>query len=67
MIRAFLALPVPPDIQEALEIQQDLLPLPRCADPDQFHITTSFWATPPIGCWRRRMTVLPPCAAPVLP
>lgn len=42
MIRAFLALPIPPDIRDALEEQQYLLPLPRSADPDQFHLTLVF-------------------------
>lgn len=42
MIRAFLALPLPEDIRDAIEDQQYLLPLPRSADPDQFHLTLVF-------------------------
>ena len=42
MIRAFVLLPIPPDVAEALAVQQDLLPLPRETDPAQFHLTLLF-------------------------
>lgn len=47
MMRAFLALPIPPDIRDALEEQQYLLPLPRSADPAQFHLTLVFLGETP--------------------
>lgn len=42
MIRAFVALPVPPEVRSRLTVLQFLLPLPRQTDPDQFHLTLAF-------------------------
>lgn len=42
MIRAFLALSLPPEVRQRLTILQHLLPLPREVDPDSFHLTLVF-------------------------
>ncbi len=42
MIRAFLALPLPETVQSALRVQQFLLPLPRQAPTESFHLTLVF-------------------------
>jgi 2'-5' RNA ligase len=42
MIRAFVALPLPPEIRPALAVAQFLLPLPRRTDPETFHLTLAF-------------------------
>ena len=42
MIRAFLALPLPPQVRTRLSVLQALLPLPREVDPDTFHLTLVF-------------------------
>lgn len=47
MIRAFLALPLPPEVLSALRVQQFLLPLPRKVDPDSFHLTLVFLGEQP--------------------
>lgn len=47
MIRAFLALPIPDDIRQALAVQQSLLPLPHTTDPDDFHLTLVFLGETP--------------------
>jgi len=47
MIRAFAALPLPPEVLSALRVQQFLLPLPRKVDPDSFHLTLVFLGEQP--------------------
>ncbi|NBE06315.1 RNA 2',3'-cyclic phosphodiesterase [Paragemmobacter ruber] len=47
MIRAFLALPLPPEVLSALRVQHFLLPLPRKVDPDSFHLTLVFLGEQP--------------------
>lgn len=42
MIRAFIGIAVPPSVRGALTVQQFLLPLPRKADPETFHLTLVF-------------------------
>ena len=42
MIRAFLALSLPPEVQQRLTVLQHLLPLPSEVDPDGFHLTMVF-------------------------
>jgi len=42
MIRAFLGLPLPPEIRGALQVQQFLLPLPRKVEPEEMHLTLVF-------------------------
>lgn len=42
MTRAFVALPLPGDVRSRLAVAQFLLPLPRRAEPDDFHITLAF-------------------------
>ncbi|MGQ0564293.1 MAG: RNA 2',3'-cyclic phosphodiesterase [Gemmobacter sp.] len=42
MIRAFLALALPPQVRSRLEVLQHLLPLSRAVDPDTFHLTLVF-------------------------
>lgn len=42
MIRAFVALTLPETVLSALRVQQFLLPLPRKADPETFHLTLVF-------------------------
>ncbi len=42
MIRAFLALSLPPEVISRLSLLQGLLPLPREVDPAQFHLTLVF-------------------------
>lgn len=42
MIRAFLALPVPPEVRARLTVLQFLLPLPRRVDRAGFHLTLTF-------------------------
>ncbi|MDQ1849380.1 RNA 2',3'-cyclic phosphodiesterase [Gemmobacter fulvus] len=47
MIRAFLALPIPEEVQSRLRLLQFLLPLPRRVPPDSFHLTLAFLDTQP--------------------
>lgn len=47
MIRAFLALPLPDVLRSSLMVQQFVLPLPRKADPDSFHLTLVFLGDTP--------------------
>lgn len=47
MIRAFVALPLPPDVQSALRVQQFLLRLPDAAGPPEFHLTLAFLGEQP--------------------
>lgn len=47
MIRAFLALPLPDALRSALMVQQFLLPLPRKAYPDGFHLTLAYLGETP--------------------
>ena len=42
MIRAFLALSLPPEVRTRLTVLQYLLPLPRAVDPATFHLTLVF-------------------------
>jgi 2'-5' RNA ligase len=42
MIRAFVALDLPGDVESQLAVQQFLLPIPRKVARDQFHITLVF-------------------------
>jgi 2'-5' RNA ligase len=42
MIRAFLAIPLPPEIRSRLAVLQVLLPLPRRVEPETFHLTLVF-------------------------
>ena len=42
MIRAFVALTLPPEVRSRLELLQHLLPLPREVDPAGFHLTLVF-------------------------
>jgi 2'-5' RNA ligase len=42
MIRAFLALSLPPEVRSRLTLLQHMLPLPRAVDPDSFHLTLVF-------------------------
>lgn len=49
MIRAFLALDLPAPQRAALVMQQFLLPLPRCADPEGFHLTLLFLGEQPVA------------------
>jgi 2'-5' RNA ligase len=41
-MRAFIALALPPEVEEALHRLQDALPLGRATDPDQLHLTLAF-------------------------
>jgi 2'-5' RNA ligase len=47
MIRAFVALPLPAWLRERLAAVQDLLPLPRRADPGTMHLTLAFLGDTP--------------------
>jgi 2'-5' RNA ligase len=42
MIRAFIALPLPPAIRSQLAVTQFLLPLPRPVPPENLHVTLAF-------------------------
>lgn len=42
MMRVFVALNVPEDVESQLAVQQFLLPIPRKVGRDQFHITLAF-------------------------
>lgn len=42
MIRAFVAIEVPPDVRARLAVLQFVLPLPRREDPARFHLTLTF-------------------------
>lgn len=48
MIRAFVALPLPEDIRDRLEVVQEMLPLSGRVPSDNFHVTLAFLDSQPV-------------------
>lgn len=65
-MRAFLALPLPEHIQEALERLQDTLPLGRAVAPENLHLTLAFLDEQPEAHLRALHEQLSEIKAPVL-
>ncbi len=68
MIRAFVAIDLPSEVRQPLEVLQFLLPLPRRVPPEQFHITLAFLDTVPdavLEALHESLCTLPDVAFPL--